>query len=341
MLLDLSDSPRLNAFAAADDTPITRRALTLDGHAVAQDTFAQEATLGAAGIFRNQLAALIALVERGSVEQVKSKARDALAFVRQQHWPDQEVVVRLLVAGALLKAARHDEAIALYQASWQVAEQALAAGHPAGQKMILQTWFGEAGAHLAAGQCALAATSYRQAASCAQADQNLILTIEAQRMAAYCHAQAGDLSAAHACSLQALAAGASLKAEVRGLTSLPLAAMDFMRTLDPECAAAIAQMKGDHDRRLSAIDDDSDARALAAGAAIDRQTVAAIEAQRADAQQRLNAALDDALTRLVTAGDTHFQAGFAQARALLGPAWPVHGEAAILVVPPPAAETSS
>lgn len=341
VLLDSSDSPRLNAFSAADDTPIARRVLALDGHAVAQETFAQEATVGAAGIFRNQLAALIALVERGSVEQVKSKARDALAFVRQQHWQDQEVVVRLLVAGALLKAARHDEAVAVYQASRQAAEQALAAGHPAGQKMILQTWFGEAGAQLAAGQSALAAASYRQAARSAQADQNLILTIEARRMAAYCHAQAGELPAAHACSRQALAAGASLKAEVRGLTSLPLAAMDFMRTLDPERAAAIAQMKGDHDRRLSAIDDDTDARALAAGAAIDRQTAAAIEEQRTNAQQRLNAAVDAALTRLVTAGDARFQAGFAQARALLGPAWPLHGEAAIPVVPPPAAEPSS
>lgn len=334
VVTDATDAPLLNEVSAATGARIVTRLLQLDGFDLAQETFAQEPVAGPAGIFRNQLAALVALVDKGSIEQVKSKARDALAFVQQQKWTDQEVVVRLLVAAALLKAARIDEAVAVYRASRQLANQALAAGHPAGHKLILQTWFGEAGAWMAGSNEQAAADCYRQAAKSAKADQNLLLTIEALRMEAFCHGQRGDREAALACSRQALASGAQLKPEVRGMTTLPVAAMDYLRSLEPEAAAAVVQIKGQLDKVLADHESDTEARALAAGAHIDRQTAQAIEMDRTAADEGAIKAAEHELASLLAQGDTGFREAFAHARGLLGTEWPLIGSVAIPATPP-------
>lgn len=321
----LATSPDLN------DSRVARRTLDLDTFDIAQETFAQEVTTGPAGVFRNHLMALMTLVEKGTVDQVKAKARDALAFAQQQKWLDQEVVVRLLVAGALLKASRFEDAIAVYRASRQVAEQALAAAHPAGQKLILQTWFGEAGTLLAAGHNAAAADCYRQAAASAQLDRNLILTIEAHRMEAFCRALDGDRAAALACSRQALESGLQLKPEVRSMTSLPVAAMDWLRSLDPTTVSHIEQHKAQFDQALSANEAQVETRALAAGSDLDRASAEAIEKQLEAANQRTTAEAENALAQLLSEASPEFRTAFEQARNLLGADWPLIGSAAIFV----------
>lgn len=336
VLLDASDKRELAALDALGHPHIVRRPLQLDGFDVAQETFAQEPTQGPAGVFRNQLTGLVALVEKGSAEQVKAKALDALAFVQQQKWKDQEVVVRLLVAGALLKESRHAEAVAVYQAARQVAGQALAAAHPAGHKLVLQTWFGQAAAHLAAGQTPEAAACYRDAAAVAQADHNLILTIEAQRMEAFCHARGGDRLAALACGQQALASGARLKPDVRGMTTLPVAAMDLLRVCDPARTAQIEQLKQRLDQGLATLEAKAEDRAGAEGASISREAAAAIEQDLAAASRQAESAAEARLAALVAEGADDYRHYFARARELLGADWPLIGGAAILAPPPPA-----
>src|SRR4029453_4009590 len=87
----------------------------IDAFSTAQETFAQEATVGPAGVFRNLLMGVVTLIEKGSANQVKAKATDALALARKQGWADQEVGVRVLVAAAMLKESRYPEAIRIYQ----------------------------------------------------------------------------------------------------------------------------------------------------------------------------------------------------------------------------------
>src|SRR5690606_7200054 len=135
-----------------------------------------------AGVFRNLMMGVASLLEKGSADQVKAKALDALAFARKHGWADQEVVLRVLVGGAMLKESRHQEAIGIYRSARAAALRAAGADHPAGHKLVLQTWFGEAGAALAGGDANAAARCYDEAAVVAQQDQNPILAIEAFRM---------------------------------------------------------------------------------------------------------------------------------------------------------------
>ena len=102
-------------------------------------------------VFRNLLMGLVTLVERAPADQVKAKAIDAVSFARKNGWDDQEVVIAVLVSGAFLKERRFADALTFNAHARQAAEKAAAADHPAGKQLVLQTWFGEAGTHLAAG----------------------------------------------------------------------------------------------------------------------------------------------------------------------------------------------
>jgi hypothetical protein len=210
-VIDSIETPRLEALADARSELVYFDAPKIDSLVIAQETFAQEGALGAAAVFRNFLMGLVTLIEKGSADQVKTKAADALAFARKEQWADQEVVVAILLAGALLKEKRFDEAIGAYQSARQSALHAAASGHPAGQQLVLQTLFGEAGTHLAAEHVAQAAACYDTAAVVAQRSDSPILAIEAFRMAAFCNARMDQPDAALEGGLHALRLGEELK----------------------------------------------------------------------------------------------------------------------------------
>ena len=75
---------------------------------------------------------------------------------------------------------------------------------------MLMSLLGEAGAELAAGRPADAGVRYDEAAALALAIPDLLLAIEAQRMAAFCRARSGDRDGAMERGRQALATGQRL-----------------------------------------------------------------------------------------------------------------------------------
>ena len=328
ILADTLGTPQHQELATRDDPRIVVAQPQVNALNMAQETFAQEATTGPAGVFRNHLTGLAALLEKGSADQVKAKALDALAFARAQQWSDQEVVLRLMVAGALLKEARCSEAIQVYEAARLAAEKTVAAEHPAGRKLVLQTWFGQAGAHLADGDEAQAVVCYDQATAVAQQDRNPILAIEAQRMAGYCRWRQSDVDGALVGYGRALAMGAQLRAEVRGMTTLPLAAVDMLRAVDPERTASVEAVKLRLDRQLEQDRREAGEQAAAAGATISEASALQIESQLDESLARSRQAAEDELQQLVADGSGTFAACFANSRRLLGSDWPLVGTAA-------------
>jgi hypothetical protein len=326
LALDSQEAPQLDDVGPFDPVLLKRETLALDATAVAAETFAQERTVGPAGIFRNMLMALVALVEKGTADQAKRKASDALAFADGQGWKDQRTVVTMLVAGALLKEQRHDEAVAWYQDARASAVLAQEEGHPAGAAMVLQSWFGEAGVELAAGRLPGAATAYDSAAVAAQEARNVILAIEAFRMGAFCHARLGERDAAIERGIQALQTGQRLRPEVRGMTTLPLAASDLLRVVDEHQAAAIdtIRMRGvEHAARLN---DAFEQRAVLLERSADGDSLREAQEACASGHADLAQQADRQLRDLVAAAGTEFQQAFARARRLLGGSWPL-GEA--------------
>jgi hypothetical protein len=131
--------------------------------------------------------------------------------------------------------------------------------------------------------------------------------------------------------------GSRLKPDARGMTTLPIAALDLVRVLDPSRVGLMDDVKN----RVRA-------RELVALRALERRAVELegtndpepFEAAEAEYVRQCEAAAHDAgdeLQAIATGGDPRFAEAFASARGLLGPQWPL---TALPVVPLAAARSA-
>lgn len=321
VVIDSLEAPQFSRLESAGHAMIQFDRPAIDALTTAQETFAQESAAGPAGVFRNLLIGLMTLVEKGRADQVKLKAADALKFARKEKWPDQEVVVAMLVAGAMLKEKRFKAALKGYHYARKAAEQAAADGHPAGQQMTLQSWFGEAGVHLAAGDLEKAVQSYDRAAGVAQQIPNLILGIEAFRMSAFCLARLKDMEPAVQKGWHALSLGEKLKPDARAMTSLPIAALDLLRAIDPQRVEQMEHIKFRHKTEEDAIRQKADQHAAELENSKDDQLFEAVEAELKTALDQSKQSSAQHVETLAAGGDTPFKQAVAKAHELLGTAW--------------------
>lgn len=321
-VIDSSEHPRLNKLIETNRDLVHLDTPKIDALTVAQETFAQETTSGPGGVFRNHLMSLVTLVEKGSINQVKAKAADAFAFARKQKWADQEVVIRMLFAGALLKEKRFEEAVKVYQGARRSASQAVKSNHPAAQQLILQTWFGEAGAHFAAGDLYHATDSYAQAAAVAGQIPNPILEIEAYRMSAFCHGRSGQRDAALERGAKVFECARRLKPEARTLTTAPLAAIDLLRVVDAGRVQSMEDIKHRYETHIKQSNEELEQRAVeleSTGTAYQQEKIEEkFASETAQAKREASAALISS----AEAGEEKFREIFWQARQLLGEHWP-------------------
>jgi tetratricopeptide (TPR) repeat protein len=329
VVIDFMETPRLAGLVDAGHELVYVDTPPIDALAMAQETFAQEGGVGPAAVFRNFLMGIVTLIDKSSADQVKAKAADAFAFAQKQHWADQEVVIALLVASAFLKEKRFDEAIKIYESARQAALQTVASGHPAGQKLVLQTWFGEAGAHLAAGDVLRASACYDQAASVAQGIPEPVLTIEAFRMAAFCHARLGNRDAAVERGAHAMDFGQRLKPAVRGMTTLPLAAVDLLRVVEPERVKFMEDIKQRLDARIDQLRAAVEQRAAELERMGDVQKFHAVEDGLARKTAHAEQEAAQKLNATAASASVQFRQLFAKGRALLGDPWPLASPVAL------------
>jgi tetratricopeptide (TPR) repeat protein len=305
----------------------------IDTLTIAQETFAQEAAVGPAAVFRNYLMGVATLLEKGSAEQVKDKAKDALLFARKEKWADQEVVLRMMVAGAFLKEKRFDEAINIYHGARQSALQAVKLEHPAGQQLVLQTWFGEAGAHLAAGNPTVATECYDQAAALAQQIPNLILAIEAFRMGAFCSARINSREAAIERGQKAMAVGEQLKPNARSITTLPLAVVDLLRVIESEQVQSMEHVKFQLDAHIAHLRDTTEQQSIVLEDCTDVSRFRTLEKElvRHEALAEQNAV--QALDAVVATASEEFRHIYTSGKALFGKGWPLASPIALPSAP--------
>lgn len=307
VVIDSIEAPKLTALVASDHKLVGVDSPKIDTLATAQETFAQEGAVGPAAVFRNFPMGVVTLIDKGTADQVKAKARDAVAFARKEKWADQEVVLRVLVAGALLKEQRYDEAVKMYVSARQAASQATSTGHPAGPQLLLQTWFGEAGTHFAAGDAKKAGKCYDEAAAVAQKIPNAILAIEAFRMAAFCYHRENLREEAVSRGTHALRVGKALKPQARAMTTLPIAAVDLLRVVEP---ARATQMEEVQHRLLARIDAsrrllEKDAESL--GETATQQQFRALEEDLSVAMAAANRDADRELESIANAGNEQYR----------------------------------
>jgi tetratricopeptide (TPR) repeat protein len=324
ILLDSLEHPRCTPLAESDRPQLRVEPLHIDAIELAAETFAQEPAVGAPGVFRSLLTGLLGLVEKGSPEQVMVKANDTIEFARKQEWLDQEVVVRIMAAGSMLKARRFDEAVTHFRHARACAEKLTASGHPAGRDLELQSWFGEASAHYAAKDLPAAIRCYHEAEPVAEAIPKPVLWIECLRMAAFCQRQNEDDKGAAASCERALQVGERMQPDVRVLTTLPQVALEYLRLIDDKRTEQLEGIKQTFERKLIQAHqalEQAAARLEASSNASDE--LKTMEQAMNDKSERLELASTREIESLVAAGTTRYREAFERLRQLLWPQWPL------------------
>jgi tetratricopeptide (TPR) repeat protein len=324
IVIDSTEHPRCTHLIKSDPNQLHVEPIPIDAFELAGETFAQEPAVGPPGVFRSLLVGLLALVERASPDQVMLKANDAIAFARRLGWGDQEVAVRMMAAGALLKAQRFDEAVIHYRHARSTAEKLIEEDHPAARDLVLQTWFGEASAHFAANNLPAAIGCYRDAEPVAEAIAKPILWIECLRMGAYCHQRNGEEEAAMQCCQRALHVGERMKPDARGMTTLPLVAMETLRLLDPKLTQRIERIKQTLDADLNRLNDTLEQEACRLeqdpnGA----EALKTVEQSLSSKSDSLEQIAEREIDKLATTGEPSFRQAFERIRTLLWRAWPL------------------
>ncbi|MDR5837166.1 tetratricopeptide repeat protein [Caballeronia sp. LZ034LL] len=172
-----------------------------------RELLAESDQRGPQGDFQRLFVELSETLTHCDVVRLESVRAEALAITSEQGWFDQSVTVHLVAGAAYLKWNEPDQALAAYEQATQAALQAVNAGHPAGNKLAVNSLFGEASVHWMQGKYARAAERYEQAASFAQAEQDGLPGVEAWRMVGECMHQLRRQEDALNANFRALDAG--------------------------------------------------------------------------------------------------------------------------------------
>ena len=335
VVIDSIENPRFPELAQAGHERIFFDSPDIDSTAIAQKTFAQESVSGPAGVFRNLFMGLITLVEKGSADTVKMKARDAMAFAHKHGWADQKIAISMLVAGAMLKEKRFSEAVQIYQGARHAAQKVADSGHPVGKQLVLQSLFGEAGAHLAAGKPKQAAACYDQAGMIAEKIPNAIMTIEALRMGGFCHARMDSPEGSAQRVQKALDMGARLKPESRGMTTLPLAAAELLRLAGPDRMKEVELAKNEMDSRLYSLLQTLEQRSTELETANDPELLRKVEQDYLAEKEQTMQAAEQKLNALAQESGKEFSDVYKKNTTLLGPNWLLNNPIALPKSPSP------
>lgn len=296
----------------------------LDMFDLARATAAQSGAGGApagAAAYRQLLTDVMSLLDKRSAADTARRAERALAIAERQQWPDQQVALHMAVAGAHLKEKQYGEAIQRYRRARECALDAQARQHPAAGDLLMQGWFGEAGALLAAKQPEHAAAAYAEAAQAAAAIPNPLFVIEGRRMAGYCQARAHQREAALQSGLQGVAAARDMAPPERELTTFPLLLQDLLHLQDAKRATQLARCADDYRKTVADAHAQSENRAAKLGDAPARDALDALDAELMQHCEAAFARLVKEREQLIAGGDTFFRKVVSVGRELLHPGW--------------------
>ena len=227
--VDHTEAPVLEDLAKWAGGLVVTVAPNLNMPGAVSELAAQSGGSGPGAEFRRHFLELANLGSRGEVVGFQQNAQAALAIAEREKWPALAVVIHSLAASTWLRLGNVEQSIASYRAAGQQAEAAGKAGEAGAPKLLLQARFGEAAAWLSQGKFAEAATVYRNSAGVAQQAGDPLMTVEAWRMAGYCHEQAGNADAAWQSWWQALGVAQSLEPSLRANSTLPYVGQGLLR----------------------------------------------------------------------------------------------------------------
>lgn len=188
---------------------------------------ADDGSPGAA--FRNITVDLQKVVGKQDKPAMEKLATDAIALAQKHHWLDMWVVTLLTRAAGYLGLQSYDAALADYRAAQLLAAQGEEENIPGCNKLRLQALICEGTCLFSAGRFDDAANAYANSAQLAEAQQDLLMTLEGWRMASFCMERANYTNAAWDYGMKALEAGSNMDAQQRAHSTLPFLGQALLR----------------------------------------------------------------------------------------------------------------
>lgn len=321
VLVDTEEDPRWQSLLDRHGALAQVVTAPIDMFGIARDTAAQSGGRGPEVLYRQLLADLMLLLERGSPSQVVARAERAQGLAQRHGWQDQQSVVQMMVAGAWLKHGDHGQAINSYRQARSAAEGARISGNPAAPELVMQSWFGEAGCWLAAKQPERAAQTYLQASTSAASIPHPMFALEGQRMAGWCQLQAGQREAARTQLLEAVRIAKPLAPADRKATTLPQALWDLLQLQDARRCESLQQVATDYLQASTGLLEKADAQGRALGPQPPRPALDAIDAELDASLERGFHRAQQERERLIQGGDEFFRKIVAVGRDFLDPGW--------------------
>jgi len=320
-LMDTNEHPAWQALADRHRSAAQVIDAPVDMFDIARATAAQSGGSGPQVAHRLALTDVMTSLEKGNAAQTAQRADKAMKLCEKEQWHDQQVVLHMAVAGAHLKEKQYGDAIQRYRLARECAARAELAEHPAGGTLVLQTWFGEAGAWLAAGQSGQAAQAYKQASEVARHIPNVLFVIEGLRMAAYCFAKDGQRQTALDHGLQAIGEAKPLSVEDRGTTTFPLVLQDQLRRQDSSRTEKIERAAVRYQDAIAAAHKDMETKASQLGTRPSPQELAKLDLLLEAKLEAVFAKLCEEREKLIAHGDVFFRKVVAVGRDFLHPGW--------------------
>ncbi|WP_277183576.1 hypothetical protein [Caballeronia sp. BR00000012568055] len=276
---------------------------------------------GATGAYRQIMADVMALLERGSAQQVAERAKKAMNIVQREQWLDQEAVLHTMMAGAWIKGADFERAISSYRKARECALKAEGNEVPGAAQLVMQTWFGEGGAWLAAGKMKEAARAYRSGAEQARRVPDPMFVVEGLRMTGFCFAHARQPDAAKEHYVLAIREAEQIPAAQRPMTTLPMALQDLMRLLDARRVEALEAAAQAYEVSKAETFGKAEKQHSYLGAFPSASDVARIEETMAQQLEDSFVACHRKRERLIAGADRQFRNAIDAGRALLHVRW--------------------
>jgi len=198
MLFDPAEAPVLDGLAQHHAAVFATLAPELDTPGMLDELVRQVGGSGPADVYRRFFVGMGSAAARGDVAGAMAMAQRAAQTAQGQGWIQQVAVVQIALGSILLGAGRLEEALKACRAAGASGAKSQEAGDPGSERVVVQAKLSEASVFLQAGAFVEAAQCYEEAAALIEgwAEPDLILLLDAHRMAGYCHERAGREDAA-------------------------------------------------------------------------------------------------------------------------------------------------
>ncbi len=290
----------------------------LDMFDIASQTAAQAGGGGATAAYRPMLVDVMTTLEKSGPAEVSTRAARALRIAEREQWHDQQVVLHMAVAGAHMKQQQFGEAIIAYRKARDCAQLAPPA---VGPNLAMQSWFGEAGAWLAAQQWEKAANGYQLAAQQAKAVPNLMFVVEGLRMSSFCLLRAGQHNRARDMLLDAVGEAKAITPAERPMTTFPFVLHDLLKLQDAARTGKLEALAERYKRQIEDARLGAEVASARLGAQPSTLQLDAIDRQMLEDCERAFAKLCSQREALIAGGDVFFRKVVAVARDMLHPQW--------------------